>query len=118
LTAVDPLSAADGSSSAIGPPSAAAATDASKGRSCSAAANQTISKAALGIVGKLNYLRACMVRQLCFQFPCYIHLVCLPESRIETEICAVSFLRKSFCKKYARFINTFRDNLAENFGEN
>ncbi len=58
LTAVDSLSAA-GPSSAIGPPSAvAAARDASIGHPCSAAANQTISKAALG---KLNYLRACLV---------------------------------------------------------
>jgi hypothetical protein len=66
LAAVDPLSAAAaGSSSAIGPPFAAAATpDASIGHPCSAAANQTISKAALG---KLNYLRACLVRQLYFR---------------------------------------------------
>ncbi len=70
LAAVDPLSAAAaaGSSSAIGPPSAAvAAPDAPIGHPCSAAAYQTISKAALG---KLNYLRACMVRQL--------YLLCLP----------------------------------------
>ncbi len=63
LAAVDPLSAAAGRPrSAIGPSSAfAAAPEASIGHPCSAAANQTISKAALG---KLNYLRACMVRQL------------------------------------------------------
>ncbi len=68
LATVDPLSAAAaaGSSSAIGPPSAvAAAPDASIGHPCSAAANQTISKAALG---KLNYLRACLVRQLSPRF--------------------------------------------------
>jgi hypothetical protein len=89
LTAVDPLSAAAaGPSSAIGTPSAAAAApEACIGHSCSAAANQTISKAALG---KLNYLRACMVSQLYFHatFPS----LCLPESRIEMEICVFSFL--------------------------
>ncbi len=78
LAAVDPLSAAAaGPSSTIGPPCAvAAAPDAPIGHPCSAAANQTISKAALG---KLNYLRACLVRQLISM----LHpLVCLPESRI------------------------------------
>jgi hypothetical protein len=86
LVAVDPLSAA--ASSAIGPPSAvAAAPDASIGRSCSAAAYQTISKAALG---KLNYLRACLVRKLYSHatFPSF----CLPERRLEMEICVFSML--------------------------
>ncbi len=89
LAAVDPLSAvAAGSSSAIGPPSAvAAAPEASIGRSCSAAAYQTISKAALG---KLNYLRACLVRQLYFN--ARFHSFCLSKSRTEMEICVFSFL--------------------------
>jgi hypothetical protein len=72
FAAVDPLSAAAaGSSSAIGPPSAvAAAPDASIGPHSTAVENQTISKAALG---KLNYLRACLVCQLYFHatFPSF-----------------------------------------------
>jgi hypothetical protein len=74
LAAFDSLSAAAaGPSSAIGPFSAiAAAPDASIGHSCSAAANQTISKAAMG---KLNYLRVCLVRQLYFhaKFPSFVY---------------------------------------------
>jgi hypothetical protein len=119
LSAVDPLSAAAaGSSSAIGPPSAvAAAPDASIGHSWSAAANQTISKAALG---KLNYLRACMVRQLYFHatFPSFVH----PKVGLKRKFAFSHFCGNHFCKhllaEVCEIYPYFRNNLAENFGEN
>jgi hypothetical protein len=95
LAAVDPLSAAAaGPSSAIGPPSAvAAAPGASIGHPCSAAANQTISKAALS---KLNYLRACLVRQLYFHaiFPWYVY----PKVGLKRKVAFSHFCENLFCK--------------------
>jgi hypothetical protein len=113
LAAVGPLSAAAaGPSSAIGPPSAvAAAPDASIGHSCSAVAKQTISKAALG---KLNYLRACLVRQLYFHAT-YPHLFVGLKWRFGfSHFCENNFLQQFACRSM-RSLSIFSQQSRQKF---